>query len=249
MKKLSLFNFCLLHLAISSWSQSSLLQIPATNGNIEIRPILHATMVITYDDFVIYTDPYGGAKAFEGVQAPDLVLITDIHGDHMNLETLNALNLQSVPIVAPRAVVDQLEGFTKTIVLSNGQKKSFEDLLIEAIPMYNLPETDDSRHPKGRGNGYIITLGGKRIYVSGDTEDIAEMRSLKNIDVAFVCMNQPYTMTVEDAASAVLDFEPTIVFPFHYRGQGGFSDVDAFKRIVNESNPSIEVRLVDWYKE
>ncbi len=113
--------------------------------------------------------------------------------------------------------------------------------------MYNLPETPDSRHTKGRGNGYVLDFGGKNVYISGDTEDIPEMRQLKNIDVAFVCMNQPYTMEVSQASDAVLDFKPKIVYPYHYRGQGGLSDVDAFKKSVVEGNKSIEVRLRNWY--
>jgi L-ascorbate metabolism protein UlaG (beta-lactamase superfamily) len=104
-------------------------------------------------------------------------------------------------------------------------------------------------HEKGRGNGYVLTLGMERIYISGDTEDIPEMRTLKNIDVAFVCMNLPYTMTVESAASAVLDFKPKKVYPYHYRGSDGKSDVDKFKTLVTEKNPDIKVLLLDWYKE
>jgi L-ascorbate metabolism protein UlaG (beta-lactamase superfamily) len=113
--------------------------------------------------------------------------------------------------------------------------------------MYNLPETEDSRHPKGRGNGYVINLGGKSVYFSGDTEDIPEMRSLKNIDIAFVCMNLPFTMDVEQAAHAVLAFKPKIVYPYHYRGQNGLSDVEIFKKAVNAGNNKIDVRLRNWY--
>ena len=133
-------------------------------------------------------------------------------------------------------------------IIRNGERQELMGVIIEALPMYNLPESTESRHPKGRGNGYILTLGGKRIYISGDTEDIPEMRALKDIDVAFVCMNQPFTMTVEQAAGAVLEFQPKIIYPFHYRGLNGFSDVEKFKTLVNEKNPDIEVRLRDWYK-
>jgi L-ascorbate metabolism protein UlaG (beta-lactamase superfamily) len=115
--------------------------------------------------------------------------------------------------------------------------------------MYNLPEAPDSRHTKGRGNGYILNLGGKMVYISGDTEDIPEMRALKNIDVAFVCMNQPYTMDINQAANAVLAFKPKIVYPFHYRGQNGLSDVEGFKKLVDAGKAPIEVRLKNWYPE
>lgn len=113
--------------------------------------------------------------------------------------------------------------------------------------MYNLPVTADSRHPQGRGNGYVLSFGNKNIYLSGDTSGIPEMRTLKNIDVAFVCMNLPYTMDVDEAAEAVLDFKPKVVYPYHYRGQNGLSDVTRFKQLVNGKDKKIEVRLRDWY--
>jgi L-ascorbate metabolism protein UlaG (beta-lactamase superfamily) len=151
----------------------------------------------------------------------------------------------------PQAVADQLPENLKgkSVVLANGKTTNQLDISVTAIPMYNLPEAADSRHTKGRGNGYILNIGGKTIYFSGDTEDIPEMRSLKNIDVAFVCMNQPFTMDINQAASAVLEFKPTIIYPYHYRGQAGLSDVEAFRKLVNAGNPSIEVRLRNWYPE
>ena len=122
------------------------------------------------------------------------------------------------------------------------------DVVVYSVPMYNLREDALQYHPKGRGNGYIVEFGGKRVYISGDTEDIPEMRQLKDIDMAFVCMNLPYTMTVESAASAVLDFKPKQVYPYHYRGTEGFSDVEKFKSLVNKGNKDIEVIQLDWYK-
>ena len=113
--------------------------------------------------------------------------------------------------------------------------------------MYNLREEALKFHTKGRGNGYVLAINNERIYISGDTEDIPEMRNLKNIDKAFVCMNLPYTMTVKSAASAVLDFKPKTVFPYHYRGTDGLSDVNLFKTIVNDSIKSIKVELLNWY--
>ncbi|MFP4090549.1 MAG: MBL fold metallo-hydrolase [Cyclobacteriaceae bacterium] len=225
-------------------------QIPAKKGDITIHPVLHSSMVLEWDGKTIFVDPYGGGEMFTAYGAPDLVLITDIHGDHLHRETLAALDLSGAELIAPQAVVEQVEdlNFQKASSLVNGKQANWQAVKVEAIPMYNLPETEDSRHPKGRGNGYVLTLGGKRIYISGDTEDIPEMRKLKNIDVAFVCMNLPYTMDVQQAADAVLDFKPAIVYPFHYRGGGGkFSDVEEFKRLVEAGNEEIEVRLASWY--
>lgn len=223
--------------------------VKAKQSDISIQPILHGTVVFTWNNKVIYSDPYGGGKAFEGIAAPDLILITDIHGDHLNVETLKTLDLSKAVLVVPQAVADQLpdDMKAKAVVLNNGASTMQVGISISAIPMYNLPESADSRHTKGRGNGYLINLGGKTIYLSGDTSDIPEMRSLKNIDIAFVCMNLPFTMNINQAASAVLEFKPTIVYPFHYRGQGGLSDVEGFKKIVQDGNKKIDVRLRNWY--
>jgi L-ascorbate metabolism protein UlaG (beta-lactamase superfamily) len=137
-----------------------------------------------------------------------------------------------------------LENLRKqTTVLANGETKSLHEIKIEAVPMYNLTQERLKFHDKGRGNGYVLRLGGKRVYISGDTEDIPEMRALKNIDVAFVCMNLPYTMDVTQAASAVREFRPRIVYPYHYRG----SDVEKFKSLVGNDR-DVEVRLRDWYQ-
>ena len=222
-----------------------------SKGDLIIQPIKHATSVLTWNKKVIYIDPYGGAKAFEGLAAPDLIIITDMHPDHLSAETLATIICDKAQLLVPQAVADLLPEKlkNKAVILANGKTMELLGISISAIAMYNLPEVADSKHPKGRGNGYVLEMGGKRIYFSGDTEDISEMRDLKNIDVAFVCMNLPYTMTIEQAASAVSAFKPKIVYPFHYRGQDGFSDVEAFKKLVNSSDPKIEVRLRNWYPE
>jgi len=225
-------------------------KLSTKNGDLTIIPINHATLALKWQNEVIYIDPSGSTNLFNGVPKPTLILITDIHGDHLNVNTLENMKFQDVKIIGPQAVLDQLPAsFSNVTSLGNSNDLDINEVNIAAIPMYNLPETSDSRHPKGRGNGYVLTIGGKRIYISGDTEDIEEMRSLKKIDVAFVCMNLPYTMEVDAAASAVLDFKPKIVYPFHYRGKGGFSDVDKFKNLVESGNKSIEVRLRDWYSK
>jgi L-ascorbate metabolism protein UlaG (beta-lactamase superfamily) len=136
---------------------------------------------------------------------------------------------------------------TNLVVLKNGDNTMQSGLSISAIPMYNLPESATAMHTKGRGNGYVLNIGGKNIYISGDTQGIPEMRSLKNIDLAFVCMNLPYTMDIKEAADAVLAFKPKIVYPYHYRGQNGLSDVNAFKSLVEAGDKKIEVRLRNWY--
>ncbi len=224
-------------------------KIKTEQGEIIIQPILHGTLVIQFNEKTIYVDPYGGGKGFSNIINPDLILITDIHGDHLDLNTLKSLKTDKTVFIVPHAVADKLpeEYHKNLVILKNNEKTNQLGISIKAIPMYNLPEDPDAKHPKGRGNGYILTMGGKNIYISGDTEDIPEMRDLKNIDVAFICMNLPYTMEIEQAANAVLDFQPKIVYPYHYRGKPGMSDTKAFKVLVNKENPNIDVRLRNWY--
>ncbi|WP_372919456.1 MBL fold metallo-hydrolase [Salegentibacter sp.] len=226
--------------------------LEADSLDIDIQPISHATAVVNWGDATFYIDPVGGAEAFEGKEKPDFILITDIDGDHMNVETLQALDLENVHIIVPQAVHDELPGEMDDIVraLENGATTRVLDFFIESIPMYNLPEDDpDSRHPKGRGNGYVVEKNGQRLYIAGDTENIPEMRELENIEIALIPMNMPYTMTVEDAAEGVLAFAPEKVIPYHYRGEDGYADVEKFKELVNEGNKDIEVELLEWYPD
>src|SRR5438309_2988652 len=171
-------------------------RIATSDGDVIIHPINHATFVMAWKDKTIYIDPVGGGKRFDGLPKPDLILVTDIHGDHLDAGTLEAV-VGGAIIMAPAAVAEKLlEKLGKqTTVLANGETKSIAGVSVEAVPMYNLTAERLKFHNKGRGNGYVVALGGKRVYLSGDTEDIPEMRALKNIDVAFVCMNLPYTMT------------------------------------------------------
>lgn len=224
--------------------------VAVQSSAVKIHPVHHSALVLEWNSLTVYVDPHDGAERFKGFAPPDLILITDIHGDHMDPKTLVALDRSGAGITAPQAVVEQLPQDLKAItsVLANGARTEVKGIGVEAVPMYNMPDPNDPRHPKGRGNGYVLTLGGERIYISGDTEDIPEMRALRDIDVAFVCMNLPYTMTVEQAASGVLAFKPRVVYPYHYRGKEEMSDVQRFKRLVNEGDPKIEVRLVDWYQ-
>jgi L-ascorbate metabolism protein UlaG (beta-lactamase superfamily) len=184
------------------------------------------------------------ARGYDGYGLPqaDLILITDIHGDHLDPAQVLKLKKSSTEIVAPQAVAQTV---TEAMVLHNGQKKVVSGLEIEAVPMYNHkrgPSPGKLYHDRGRGNGYVLTLGDKRVYISGDTACIPEMKSLSDIDIAFVTMNLPYTMPPEEAAECVKAFKPRIVYPYHYRG----SDLKVFTRAL-ESHPDIEVRLMDWY--
>ncbi|TKD66208.1 MBL fold metallo-hydrolase [Flavobacterium sp. ASW18X] len=217
---------------------------------INIIPIEHASMILEKNNVVIYVDPVGGSTRYNEQPTATIVLVTDIHGDHLNIETLEGVVKKQTQLLVPMAVAAQLPEALKnkaTIINNDETKTLLENVSVEAIPMYNLREEALKFHEKGRGNGYVINWDNERIYISGDTEDIPEMRALKNIDKAFVCMNLPYTMTVESAASAVLDFKPKLVYPYHYRGPKGLSDIEHFKNIVNKGDEAIEVTFLDWY--
>ncbi|MFP5079189.1 MBL fold metallo-hydrolase [Pedobacter sp. JCM 36344] len=242
----------LLLLAGISASQAQMVtpeKVKVKGGELVIQPITHATLVLTYQKKNIYVDPTGGAEAFKGLAAPDIILITDIHGDHFDLKTIQAINTNKAVFIVPQAVADKLPATLdkqKLVILNNGDKIMQLGMSIAAVPMYNLPGAPNANnHTKGRGNGYILVIGGKTIYISGDTADTPEMRALKNIDIAFVCMNLPYTMDVNSAAEGVLAFKPQVVYPYHYRGQ----DVNKFKSLVNAGDKNIEVRLRNWYPE
>ncbi len=219
--------------------------------NFKVTPIMHATMVLDWDGTIIYVDPVGGKQAFEGQPEPDLILVTDIHGDHLDVKTLEAVSVDKSKLIVPQAVADKLPGeFDAQVdVLNNGDHKERFGFDLEAIPMYNLREEALKFHEKGRGNGYVIEKEGERVYISGDTEDIPEMKALENIDVAFVCMNLPYTMTEIQAGRAVVAFKPKTVYPYHYRGATGFSNVESFKAVIENSNARKDIKVIalNWY--
>src|SRR5579872_437670 len=181
---------------------------PTDAGTVQITPIQHASFMIEAGGKVIYVDPAQGS--YDGRPKADLILITDIHGDHMAPKIVDSLRKPGTSVIAPEAVAKSVTGAK---IIRNGETMQEGDWKLEAVPMYNMkrgPSEGKFYHDKGRGNGYVLTYGGKRIYISGDTEGIAEMRALKNIDVAFICMNLPYTMTPEEAADGVRAFHPKV---------------------------------------
>lgn len=210
-------------------------------GPVKITPIYHATAKIVAGSDVIVIDPAKPAK-IEGIGPADLILITDIHGDHMDAADVTALSKPDTVVIAPAAVQKTI---TQAKVLSNNQTITWRKWKITAVPMYNIKHNQPNGQPfheKGRGNGYILRYGGKNFYFAGDTEGTPEMRALKNIDVAFIPMNLPYTMTPDEAADAVKQFHPKIAIPYHYKGQ----DITVFKKDLEGSG--VEVRLLDWYQ-
>ena len=213
---------------------------PTPAGAVKITPLNHASTLIEAGGQVIYLDPAKPAR-FAGLPKADLILITDIHGDHMDPDSIKEITQADTQIISSPAVAKTV---TTALPLANGESKTWQSWRIEAIAAYNLkrgPAPGKLFHDKGRGNGYVLTYGGKRFYFSGDSEGVPEMRALRNIDVAFVSMNLPYTMPPEEAADAVKAFRPKIVIPYHYRG----SDLAVFQKDLQGTG--IEVRLLDWY--
>ena len=218
---------------------------------IEVHPIFHASLELKTSGKSLLVDPSFDPSLVASLQNPDIILLTDIHGDHLDLKLLNKIEEKfgTKPIICPKAVAEMLPErlLSQVKVLDNGDTYEWEGFLIEAVPMYNLGDGADVFHPKGRGNGYVLIVGAKRIYISGDTEATAEFRQLKNIDLAFVCMNLPYTMDVNQAAAGVLDFQPAVVIPYHYRGASGFADIESFKKQVEGGGKNIKVELLNFY--
>lgn len=216
-------------------------------GNITVHPVSHASFVMETPAGVIYCDPVGKVEAYAKFPRPDLILITHHHGDHYKEETLNGLVADKTKIIANPTVFDKLSAGLKSKAskIANGESTSSLGVNIDAIPAYNITTGREKFHPKGRDNGYVLNISDFRIYISGDTEDIAEMRALTNIDLAFVCMNLPFTMDVAAAASAVAQFKPKVVYPYHYRGRDdGTQDPNAFAKLIGDN---AKVNIGPWY--
>lgn len=218
-------------------------------GPIVVHAVHHGTMFLEVGGpggRVVWLDPWGQALAqlpggLANAPKADVVLVTDVHPDHLDPAALLQVKKADAVVVAPKAAADQLPAGTK--VLANGESTTIPTpkgpLRIEATPMYNLtrgPEAGKLFHERGRGNGYLLTYGGKRLYVSGDTECTPEMRALKNVDLAFVAMNLPYTMPPEEAAECIAAFKPKVVVPFHHRG----SDLNVLDQKLAGSGVTVE---------
>jgi L-ascorbate metabolism protein UlaG (beta-lactamase superfamily) len=244
---------CCTAVSLSLGAELSGDRIATDNGALVIHPVNHATFVMQWNGKTVYVDPVGGGKPFADLPRPDLVLVTHMHFDHFDPKTLEAIAPAGgkPTIIAPATVAEKIpEALRDRIVvriLTNGEKAEVLGVEIQAVPAYNTTPGKEKFHPKGRDNGYVLYLGGKRVYIAGDTEDIPEMRALKHIDVAFLPMNLPYTMSVEKAADAIRQFKPKIVYPYHFRSQDGTkADFEELKKLVGDG---VEIRVREWYPE
>jgi L-ascorbate metabolism protein UlaG (beta-lactamase superfamily) len=213
---------------------------PQDQLEVNVIPLRHATFVLEFGEQRIVVDPVAGLE-YRGYSEPTAILITDVHPDHWDSDTVAMLMGAQTKVVGP----DALPWGGIDTVLENGETADAEGIFIEAVPMYNIergPRAGELYHPKGRGNGYVVHMGFERIYIAGDTECTPEMQALQDITMAFVPMNLPYTMTPTEAAECVKAFKPAVVYPYHHRG----SDVDVFVQALADT-PEVEVRVLDWY--
>ncbi len=236
----SIFSILVLGVAMAMTAgagfESDILQ--AANGDLRITFIGHGSLLFESGGRTLYVDPDGRLADFAAMPRADLILVSHQHGDHFDPKAIAALRHDATEIFVSASCLPRPAG---SGVLNNGDRRESSGIVIEAVPAYNLVhKRPDGRpfHPAGEGNGYVLTFPGLRVYVAGDTENIPEMKELKNIDVAFLPMNVPYTMTPEMTALAAKVLRPRILYPYH------FSDTDP-QRLVNllRDEPAIEVRV------
>jgi L-ascorbate metabolism protein UlaG (beta-lactamase superfamily) len=212
--------------------------VKTAKGDLKITFLGHGTLMVTFGGKIIHIDPYSHVADYSKLPQADMILLTHEHRDHLDQKALEFLRTEKTVLVLNEKCAQQVKG---GIIMRNGDVKIIEGLKIEAVPAYNLVHMRSEGvpfHPKGNGNGYVITFGDKRIYVAGDTENIPEMKKLKDIDCAFLPMNLPYTMTPEMVADAAKAFKPKVLYPYHY------GDTDPTKLVeLMKDAPEVEVRI------
>jgi L-ascorbate metabolism protein UlaG (beta-lactamase superfamily) len=212
--------------------------IKTSQGDLVISFLGHGSLMMTYVGKTIHIDPVSSEADYEKLPKADIILITHEHYDHLDLKAVNSIKTAATKIVGTSEVASQIPGI---VVMKNGNLQMVDGLQIEAVPAYNIVNMHAPGkpfHPKGVGNGYIVTFGDKRLYIAGDTENTAEMKELRNIDIAFLPMNLPYTMTPEMVADAAKVFKPKILYPYHY----GETDTAKLVTLLKDEK-GIEVRI------
>lgn len=213
--------------------------IKSTEGDIKITFIGHGTLLFEFKKMNIHIDPYGRLADYSALPDADMILITHQHKDHFDQDAIADIVTGDTDFIVSETVFEKLG---KGTILRNNESAKVNGINIEAVPAYNIVNKRDSGepyHPEGEGNGYILTMGDKRIYIAGDTENIPEMNNLKNIDIAFIPMNLPYTMDPEMAAKAVESFNPTVVYPYHY---GETDPQQLVEKLKGRSSTEVRIR-------
>lgn len=206
--------------------------IRTSGGDLKITFIGHGTLMLTYAGKVIHADPVSMYADYAALPKADLILITHEHGDHLDMKAIQSLSVDNTNIIVnPGSAKSVPNG----IILKNGEERTVFGVKVESVPAYNL---EKPFHPKGNGNGYVLTFGDKRVYIAGDTENVSEIKALKNIDAAFLPMNQPFTMTPEQVADVAKAMQPKILYPYHF----GNTDTGALAELLKDEK-GIEVRI------
>jgi L-ascorbate metabolism protein UlaG (beta-lactamase superfamily) len=217
--------------------------IPTSTGDLTITFVGHGTLLFEHGGRVIHVDPVGREGDYSALPDADLILVTHEHGDHLDADAIAEIRKDGTAIVVSGSCDGRLEGAT---VLRNGEETTTVGYRVEAVPAYNILHMRDQGqpyHPKGSGNGYVITFGDVRVYVAGDSENTPEMAALAGIDIAFLPMNLPYTMTPEMVADAAKAFRPRILYPYHF----GNTDTNELIRLM-AGEDGIEVRVREEMK-
>jgi len=212
--------------------------VKTAKGDLQITFIGHGSLMFAFGGKIIHVDPFSRLTDYSKLPQADMILLTHEHGDHLDLKALDSLRADKTKIILTKNCAQQVKD---GIIMQNGDVKTVDGLKIEAVPAYNLVHMRSEGvpfHPKGNGNGYVITFGDKRIYVAGDTENIPEMKQLKDIDVAFLPMNLPYTMTPEMVADAARAFKPKVLYPYHY----GETEPSKLIELMKDT-PEVEIRI------
>jgi L-ascorbate metabolism protein UlaG (beta-lactamase superfamily) len=206
-------------------------------GNVEIHFIGHGSLMFKLNDKILYVDPVKSSGSYDNLPGADIILVTHEHSDHLDIDLIKLLRKTGTKIFCNSAASAKVSG---SVAMKAGDRQTLGTIGIEAVPAYNIVNErapGQPFHPRGSGVGYIIEFGGKRIYVAGDTENTPEMKALKNIDIAFLPMNLPYTMTPAMVADAAKAFKPKILYPYHY----GDTNTDEIVRLLKDTG--IEVRI------
>jgi L-ascorbate metabolism protein UlaG (beta-lactamase superfamily) len=238
LSKILLAIILLLTIQISAQNQFEKDIIKTSAGDLEITFIGHGTLMFTFNGIVIHVDPYNKLGEYSTLPKADIILITHHHGDHFDPEAIKKIRKENTTVILTELCADKFEGGN---VMKNGDVKTIGEIQIEAVPAYNLVHMRDNGEPlhiKGTCNGYVITFADKNVYVAGDTENTPEMKALEDIDIAFLPMNLPYTMTPEMVADAAKAFKPKILYPYHF----GETDVSKIVDLMKDEK-EIEVRV------
>ena len=212
--------------------------VKTSKGDLVITFIGHGTLYFTYNNKIIHIDPVSRYADYSRLPKADIILITHHHGDHMEKETIELISKDDTDLLLTETCFNKIEIGN---IINNGETKIVKDITVDAVPAYNLinkRKNGDPFHPKGQCNGYVITFGDKRIYIAGDTENFPKMKDIKGIDIAFLPMNLPYTMTPEMVVDAVEMISPNILYPYHF----GKTDTNELLELLKDKK-HLEVRI------